>query len=55
MKYAFIAIGILFLLPIISFFFWFTVGMIYLKFEEIKELWQYHKATQKERLKNKKK
>jgi hypothetical protein len=55
MKYAFFTIGIFFIVPLASFVFWFIIGMIYFKIEEIKELWQYHKATQKERLKNKKK
>lgn len=53
MKYLLLTIGIVLMLPLLSFFFWFIVSMICLKIDEVKELWTYHKANQKERLKEK--
>lgn len=53
MKYLLLTIGIVLILPLFSFFFWFFVSMICLKIDEVKELWTYHKSTQKERLKEK--
>jgi hypothetical protein len=53
MKYLLLTIGIVLILPLFSFFFWFIISMICLKIDEVKELWTYHKANQRERLKDK--
>jgi hypothetical protein len=53
MKYILISIGIILMLPVVSFFFWFIVSMICLKIDEINEMWKHHKETQRKRLQDK--